>query len=74
MTDVAEVLRAKRELPPLDDRRRAREEAGLSTAQFGEILGVAAATVSRWESGARYPRPRNLIRYVQALQALDALR
>lgn len=34
-----------------------REGLGLNQAQFGQLFGVHAMTVSRWESGATQPSP-----------------
>jgi DNA-binding transcriptional regulator YiaG len=38
-----------------EDVKDLRRELGLSVAQLGMVLGVAAATVESWESGARDP-------------------
>lgn len=37
------------------DVRALRERLGLTPAQFARLLGVHPSTVSRWESGRRYP-------------------
>ena len=34
---------------------RLRKAAGLTQAQLAELVGVDQATVSRWESGERWP-------------------
>lgn len=33
-----------------------RRAAGMNLKQFGDLLGVTEATVSRWESGHRRPK------------------
>src|ERR1022692_1383057 len=47
-----EFLRQARLLTP-QEIRRDREALGLTQKQFARILGVAEATVSRWETGAQ---------------------
>jgi transcriptional regulator with XRE-family HTH domain len=42
--------------------RAYRERKKLSTRDLGEILGVAGATVSRWETGARVPNDRECLK------------
>ena len=36
-----------------------RTDAGLPQAEFGELLGVSAATVSNWETGKAQPSHRH---------------
>ena len=50
--------------------RALREAAGISQPEMGEAAGVAAATVSRWETSARVPRGEGARRYARALTAL----
>lgn len=45
--------------------RVAREASGMTRTQSAERLGVALATVSRWESGARFPSTDDLERLAQ---------
>jgi len=63
-------MRAKRALPPPAMRRAIRLGAGLSQADVAEIMGVARESVARWEAGARTPRGRVLIEYVDLLDQL----
>lgn len=65
-------LRATRRLPPPAERRRLREQAGLSQADIaGEFPGqVHPETVSRWERGERTPRGELLVKYVELLDDL----
>jgi DNA-binding transcriptional regulator YiaG len=65
----AETLRA---LPPPGERRRIRERAGVSQEDVATALGVAIATVSRWESG-RTPGDDTLHHYIQLLTDLRAI-
>ncbi|WP_129312278.1 helix-turn-helix transcriptional regulator [Streptomyces sp. L2] len=57
MTDFEAIdgllARAKKEvpLPPVDERRRLREEVNISRAQLARALGVSPSTVGGWESG-----------------------
>ena len=44
-------LRAKRELPPKDERRRIRKDAGASLRDVGAALGVSHSLVRYWEDG-----------------------
>ncbi len=39
------------------DLRRLRKRLGLTTAQLAQVLRVAQATVSRWETGERKIHP-----------------
>lgn len=38
-----------------DDIAMIRESCGVNLREFGELLGVSEATVSRWETGHRQP-------------------
>ena len=70
LSEILEKRRAKRRLPEPRVRRLVREQAGLSQADLAHVLGVDPATVSRWESGERDPRPAQLGPYVAALDRL----
>lgn len=72
-TDLAEVLstiRRHRRLPAPREGRGLREAAGLTQATLARLLGVAPATVSRWETRARHPRGQLLDRYLEVLNSL----
>jgi DNA-binding XRE family transcriptional regulator len=65
-------LRIHRDLPPPAERRRLREEAGMSQQKLAEIIGVTRQAICQYESGKR-AKPRNPLvrqRYVEALRAL----
>lgn len=47
--------------------RDARERAGWTRAQLGEQVGVSAATVKAWETGARAPKASTQLRVAQVL-------
>ena len=40
--------------------KKIRLARGLDQKEFGEYLGVSAAAVSQWETGARSPRPSKI--------------
>jgi transcriptional regulator with XRE-family HTH domain len=69
---VRSELGIHRDLPSPAERRRLREESGMSQQRLAEIVGVTRQAVCQWESGSRH-RPRNpqvLRRYVEALRTL----
>lgn len=70
LTQLAERVKARRELPSPAERRAVRRDAGLSAAELAEAIGVTEAAVLTWERGTREPRGRNLDRYVEALRTL----
>lgn len=47
--------------------RRAREAQGVTQAEVGRRLGVAAGTVAAWESGAVEPSVGTLRRWAEAV-------
>lgn len=69
MTLIEEV-QARRTLPTPAQARNIREAAGVSQHRLARELGVARATVARWETGSRIPRGNNLIAYVAMLTEL----
>lgn len=48
-----------------------RERSGLSQSDLARTLGVAPTTVSRWEAGARTPRPVVALRLLRLLDRLE---
>lgn len=71
-------MSADRTPPPFDARalRVARERLGLTQAQLGKRIGVAANTIARWERGERRMEHPELLRLALerlALQDPDAL-
>ena len=70
MSGLVEELRARR-LPPLEQRRSIRRDAGVSQERLARELGVHRVTVARWELG-RDPRGRLRERYLDLLAALQA--
>ncbi len=70
LEDLRATLLAAKHLPPPDQRRVIREEAGASQQQVADVLGVSVGTVSRWESGDRCPTPRHIARYRAVLDML----
>src|SRR3954453_8307356 len=49
-----------------------RTQLKLSQAEFGEMLGVDQATVSRWEHGVQAPDPKIRIRLSELVYRLNA--
>ena len=68
---LLERLRARRSLPPAAERRRSREEAGVSQREMAKALGTSWTSVQRWEEGAR-PRKHESA-YAQVLDELRRL-
>lgn len=65
-------IRSRRRLPPPAERRRIREEAGISLRTVASALGVSHTAVASWERGAT-PREHRAA-YAQLLKELaDAL-
>lgn len=65
--------RRRRPLPSPAERRRLRETHELTLADMGELTGVKAPTVCRWELGTREPRGLLRDRYCQVLTELANL-
>jgi len=74
MSTLRKILSAKQELPIPEERRRLREEAGLSVRAFANALGVSPSTVARWETGEREPSGPYLFVYVDGLRTLAKVR
>ncbi len=74
MSTLRKILSAKQELPEPEERRRLREEAGLSVRAFANALGVSPSTVARWETGEREPNGPFLFVYVDGLRTLAKVR
>jgi putative zinc finger/helix-turn-helix YgiT family protein len=80
---ITAAFRAQAGLLSPEQIRRQREFLGLTQEALAELLGVAVATLSRWETGAQV-QPRALDRFLrsffvvpelrQALQGEDRLR
>jgi DNA-binding transcriptional regulator YiaG len=58
------------QLPPGRDRRRIREDAGVSIREAAEAVGVAPMTFWRWETGEAQPTRANAMAYRRLLDAL----
>lgn len=66
LVDLARVRRLVR----AGDARYIRVAVGLSLGEVARGVGVAKATVSRWEAGQRIPRGPAALRYGELLEAL----
>jgi DNA-binding transcriptional regulator YiaG len=67
---ILDKRRLRKRLPDPPMRRLVRERAGITQGDLAQVLGVDRATVSRWESGERDPRPAQLEGYLSALDRL----
>ena len=78
MPDPLDALLARqarlREMPAPPIRRALREHHGLSQGEVAALLGVDRASVSRYESGERSPRPSVAERYLDLLERLASRR
>lgn len=63
----------RRALPPADVRRELREHAGLTQADLASVLGVGRPSVTRYETGAREPRGRVRLAYLDVLERLAGM-
>ncbi len=68
---MRKTLRTPPALPTPDERRKLREDAGLSGASLAAQIGVAPGTVYGWESG-REPSGLLRVAYADALRRLTA--
>jgi DNA-binding transcriptional regulator YiaG len=66
--ELLERVRARRKLPVAAERRRIREQAGVSQRELAAALGVSWTAIQRWEQGAR-PRA-HAAAYARALEEL----
>ena len=67
--ELLERLRAKRELPPPEERRRIRQSAGASLRDIAREVGVSHTAVRRWETTRAVPREAR-IAYARLLDEL----
>jgi DNA-binding transcriptional regulator YiaG len=58
-------------LPPVEERRRLREAAGLSQEQLAVAVGCALRSLFRWERGEREPAGVHKARYVAVLALIE---
>ncbi|MGY4965126.1 telomere-associated protein Tap [Streptomyces sp. 900105245] len=58
------------DLPPVAERKRLREAAGLTQTQVAAALGTRRETVASWESGRNEPRPPQRAAYARLLEKL----
>jgi len=50
--------------------RAIRQRACLTEAEVGSLLGVGACTISRWETGRRFPSGNLILTYKRILDRL----
>lgn len=75
--DLQEELKAlaaerelRRRLPPPRERRRIREDAGITVKRASRMIDVSDMAISYWERGQREPQGEHLRRYVELLDGL----
>jgi DNA-binding transcriptional regulator YiaG len=66
-------LRSHRKLPPPAERKRLREQAGVSLRSLAAAIGCSHVAITRWEAGAKPADPAQLIRYQRLLDELKRL-
>lgn len=64
------IAQARRDLPPPEECRRIRTEAGISLRRLAAAVGVSKAAVHTWENGARRPSGESAVKYERALRAI----
>lgn len=69
LTELTSKARIFRQLPPPEERRSIRRQAGLSQADLAAAIGVSPQAVATWEAGTR-PRGAHLTRYLAVLREL----
>lgn len=67
---LSSAVEARVRLPAPEDCRRIRLLGHLSQEELGEVVGVSASAIARWESGARTPRGARRERYSLALERI----
>lgn len=70
MSQLIEVARARRSLPPPELAKAIRQAAGVTQAEVAAELGVDPLTVYRWEAKRRRPRGRHAEAYSALLAQL----
>jgi transcriptional regulator with XRE-family HTH domain len=69
-SEILEKRRARKRLPDPEMCVLVRKRAGFTQRDVALVLRVDPATVSRWESGDRNPRPSQLAGYLRLLDRL----
>lgn len=71
LADLPKLVQALR-LGETGRGRRVRERSGISVRQLALALGVNQADLSRWERGLSRPRSVSALRWLEAVETLDA--
>lgn len=66
-------VRTGKALPEPAERKRIREQAGVSLRQAGAAVGVSFMAIVRWEAGAQPREPQHLLAYGRLLDELRLL-
>ena len=66
-------LHSHRKLPLPAERRKIREQAGVSLRSLAAAVGCSHVAITRWEAGARPADPTQLDRYQRLLDELARL-
>jgi predicted transcriptional regulator len=70
MRTAYDIAKARQKLPPPGERRRIREDAGVTQEALATECGVSQPTLARWERDAITPRGQHVIKYVRVLRRL----
>jgi DNA-binding transcriptional regulator YiaG len=68
-----QMLALVRAMTESGEAREIRQRARVSLTEMSDAVGVAPATVARWEVGDRRPRGDAALRYLGVLQSLHVL-
>jgi DNA-binding transcriptional regulator YiaG len=68
--ELLERVRSRRGLPSPAERRRIREQAGVSLRELGMAIGVSHVAITRWEAGAQPASAAHAKAYGRLLEEL----
>jgi transcriptional regulator with XRE-family HTH domain len=68
--ELLERVRSRRSLPVPAERRRIREQAGVSLRELAAVIGVSHVAITRWEAGAQPADPVHVTAYGRLLAEL----
>lgn len=68
---LVEKVRTKRAAPDPVDLREIRKDLGLTQSDVARALGKSPITLSRWETGAATPSPKDAQAYADLLEEIQ---
>jgi transcriptional regulator with XRE-family HTH domain len=71
--EARQRVKSRKALPSFQVCRQIREAAGLTRKEVAEAIGVSIASLAKYETGRRSPRPAVAPRYAELLRRLSAL-